>query len=154
MNVIPTLYFSISYLQRHQHRGLVNLGGMTNLRATQCGALNCYGLIYARFVVDEVALDRFSLQVPAIFPLIVIPQLLHTLLLPSRVLGDSPDQAEHCHFLGPKICGFISDPALLWSQGMEVFCFLHQSILTWTLSLESTKSVKSTLLKLYLLISV
>jgi hypothetical protein len=51
------------------------------------------------------------------FPLfITIPPLLHTHLSPPHEVCDSPEKAAHCHTQGTKLGGFISDPALGWSQ--------------------------------------
>jgi hypothetical protein len=48
------------------------------------------------FVVDEVAMDRFS-------PANIIPPLRHIHLSPPHEVCDSSDQAAYYYTLGPKL---------------------------------------------------
>jgi hypothetical protein len=54
------------------------------------------------FVVDKVALGRFSPS-SSVFPVNIIPPLLHIHLSPPHEVCDSSDQAVHYHPLGPKL---------------------------------------------------
>jgi hypothetical protein len=62
------------------------------------------------FVVDKVALGRFSPST-SVSPANIIPPSLHIHLSPPHEVCDCSDQAARYHNLAPKLGGFTSDPA-------------------------------------------
>jgi hypothetical protein len=66
------------------------------------------GSIHVGFVVDKVALGRFSPST-SVSPANIIPPLLHIHLSPTHEVCDRSDQAAHYHNLGPQLGA--SDPA-------------------------------------------
>jgi hypothetical protein len=77
------------------------------------------GSIHAGFVADKVALGQDFLLVFRAFSANIIPPVFHIHLSPPHEVCDSSDQAEHYHHLGPKLGGFISDPALWLETKLE-----------------------------------
>jgi hypothetical protein len=67
------------------------------------------GSIHVGFVVDKVALGRFSPRT-SVSPADTIPPLLHIHLSPPHEVCDCSDQAAHYHNLGAQLGGFTSDP--------------------------------------------
>jgi hypothetical protein len=70
------------------------------------------------FVVDEVAMEQDFFKVFRFFPayhnLTTAP---HTYMSQPHEVCASPDEAAHCHTLGHKLGGFISDQPLCSFQG-------------------------------------
>jgi hypothetical protein len=60
------------------------------------------GSIHVGFVVDKVALGRFSPST-SVSPANIMPPLLHIHLSPPHEVCDCSDQAAHYHNLGPKL---------------------------------------------------
>jgi hypothetical protein len=70
------------------------------------------------FVVDKVALGRFSLSTVLWFPLQnIIPPLLHIHLYE---VCDCSDQAAHYHNLGPKLGASLVNRHIGWKQKKKV----------------------------------
>jgi hypothetical protein len=59
--------------------------------------------VHLGFVVDKVELAQVFLRVLRFSPVSIIPPLLHTHLSPPHEVCQSPDQAEYCHTLDPKL---------------------------------------------------
>jgi hypothetical protein len=72
------------------------------------------------FVVDKVALGRFSpstLVSPAKY---IIPPLLHIHLSPPHEVCDCSDQAAHYHNLGPQLGASLLTRHIGWKQKKNV----------------------------------
>jgi hypothetical protein len=71
------------------------------------------------FVVDKVALGRFSPST-SVSPENIIPPLLHIHLSPPHEVSDSSDQAAHYHNLGPKLGASLLIRHIGWKQKKKV----------------------------------
>jgi hypothetical protein len=71
------------------------------------------------FVVDKVALGRFSLST-SVSPANIIPPLLHIHLSPPHEVCDCSDQAAHYHNLGPKLGASLLTRHIGWKQKKKV----------------------------------
>jgi hypothetical protein len=71
------------------------------------------------FVVDKVALGRFSLST-SVSPANIIPPLLHIHLSPPHEVCDSSDQAAHYHNLGPELGASLLTRHIGWKQKKKV----------------------------------
>jgi hypothetical protein len=67
------------------------------------------------FVVDKVALGRFSPST-SVSPANIIPPLLHSHLSPPHEVCDCSDQAAHYHNLGPKLGASLLTRHIGWKQ--------------------------------------
>jgi hypothetical protein len=67
------------------------------------------------FVVDKVALGRFSLST-SVSPANIIPPLLHIHLSLPHEVCDCSDQAAHYHNLGPKLGASLLTRHIGWKQ--------------------------------------
>jgi hypothetical protein len=71
------------------------------------------------FVVDKVALGRFSPST-SVSPANIIPPLLHIHLLPPHEVCDCSDQAAHYHNLGPQLGASLLTRHIGWKQKKKV----------------------------------
>jgi hypothetical protein len=67
------------------------------------------------FVVDKVALGRFSPST-SVSPANIIPPLLHIHLSPPHEVCDRSDQAAHYHNLGPTLGASLLTRHIGWKQ--------------------------------------
>jgi hypothetical protein len=90
------------------------------------------GSIYVGFVVDKVALGRFSPST-SVFPAnISFHNLLHIHLSPPHEVCDCSDQAAHYHNLGRQLGASLLTRHIGWKQKQKVkkkvpsdYCFLR-----------------------------
>jgi hypothetical protein len=73
------------------------------------------GSIHVGFVVDKVALGRFSPST-SVSPANIIPPLLHIHLSPPHGVCDCSDQAAHYHNLGPQLGASLLTRHIGWKQ--------------------------------------
>jgi hypothetical protein len=71
--------------------------------------------IHVGFVVDKVALGRFSPST-SVSPANIIPPLLHIHLSPPHEMCDCSDQAAHYHNLGPQLGASLLTRHIGWKQ--------------------------------------
>jgi hypothetical protein len=71
------------------------------------------------FVVDKVALGRFSPST-SVSPANIIPPLLHIHLSPPHEVCDRSDQAAHYHNLGPQLGASLLTRHIGWKQKKKV----------------------------------
>jgi hypothetical protein len=71
------------------------------------------------FVVDKVALGRFSPS-SSVSPANIILPLLHIHLSPPHEVCDRSDQAAHYHNLGPKLGASLLTRHIGWKQKKKV----------------------------------
>jgi hypothetical protein len=77
------------------------------------------GSIHVGFVVDKVALGRFSPST-SVSPANIIPPLLHIHLSPPHEVCDCSAQAAHYHNLGPKLRASLLTRHIGWKQKKKV----------------------------------
>jgi hypothetical protein len=71
------------------------------------------------FVVDKVALGRFSPST-SVSPVNIIPPSLHIHLSPPHEVCDRSDQAAHYHNLGPQLGASLLTRHFGWKQKKKV----------------------------------
>jgi hypothetical protein len=77
------------------------------------------GSIHVGFVVDKVALGRFSPST-SVSPANIIPPLRHIHLSPPHEVCDCSDQAAHYHNLGSKLGASLLTRHTGWKQKKKV----------------------------------
>jgi hypothetical protein len=78
------------------------------------------GSIHVGFVVDKVALGRFSPSTSVSPANISFHHLLHIHLSPPHELCDCSDQAAHYHNLGPQLGASLLTRHIVWKQKKKV----------------------------------
>jgi hypothetical protein len=97
------------------------------------------GSIHVGFVVDKVALGRFSPS-SSVSPANIIPPLLHIHLSPPHGVCDCSDQAAHYYNLGPKLGASLLTRHIGWKQKQKERKKLVHKLLTLVIQAEGWAS--------------